>query len=333
MLRPSQRHRPGSARSTILSRACVLVVVLLGTCWAADGAPAVAQLTGRHTRVVWTQDAGPTASVYVEQPTLSLMGLDSRDGAGERVILAEQRGYWKPLLSAGGKPVYFTEKVVHLKSANPLAPPDEIALCAATAGQAQRIVISCSAGQIACWHNGVRLSQRPVASADPSLWAGRLALSDGGWAGTVSDIVVLSRVLTADEVMAHDRAATARAQGHTLAKQVVVDAVLIEATPAPDPRAIAPYTRCVSLAAWDVAQVVSGDLADKRIIVAQWSVMDERQLPEYLALKPGARQRLTLEALADHPEQDSERQTSGIDRVEDFAMYYDATPAAARSAP
>ncbi|MBA3685083.1 MAG: hypothetical protein H0W72_07550 [Planctomycetes bacterium] len=701
--------------STIIRYACVLIVVLLGTCWAADGAPAVAQLTGRHTRVVWTQDAGPTASVFVEQPTLRLMGLDSRDGAGERVILAEQRGYWKPLLSADGKRVYFTDKlevdygkvygnvyvvsfdgtgltrimdgvgcedvwtdpatgvewiylrikerrqggvikrfradrldvnelvwdmteecgslqvsgdglmasgaigggnsqglfllpnggfhamkggcwpsmapddshrmwvfhgghravflftptggqvpgptdtvtceltanapglasgevmhprwtndvrylvmsgpyvsfdwngakpagelaagvdiylgrisadcstiegwakvtanqrgdyapdawiepqhraaaitaegapaahldrvpqakslstadgvqfqyldqgspsqiedpasgtiricnvtlhgraryaryglvdlaggsallshgeqglaaarasgaftfacsvtpaaipggraativqcasagsdpdfalvqvagrlVVRLKAAKPLAPPDEIPICAATAGQSQRIVVSCASGQVACYHNGVRLAQSPAVSADPSAWSGRLTLGGGTWAGTVSDVMVLSRAISADEAVAHDRAAIARAQGTAPAKQVVVDAVLVEATPAPDPRAIAPYTRCLSLVAYDVERVVSGELAGKRFIAAQWSVMDERQLPEYRALKPGARMRLTLEAFADHPEQESERQTSSLDHVEDFAVYYDVTPAAALSAP
>ncbi|MBA3685221.1 MAG: hypothetical protein H0W72_08275 [Planctomycetes bacterium] len=72
---------------------------------------ALKALTGRATRVVWVQDAGPTACVYVEKPTVLLMGMDSADGKGERAIIPTPRSVYKPMLTADGKRVVFHDKV------------------------------------------------------------------------------------------------------------------------------------------------------------------------------------------------------------------------------
>ena len=79
----------------------------------ADVASEVRALTGAHTRVVWIQDAGPTACVFSEKPTLRLMGFDTDDDKGERRILPAIDSYVKPLITADGKQVVFGNNVDH----------------------------------------------------------------------------------------------------------------------------------------------------------------------------------------------------------------------------
>jgi hypothetical protein len=62
---------------------------------------------GRPVKVVWVQDAGPTACPYSEKPTMVLMGFDTEDGLGERTILAEPSRYIKPLLTDDGTRVVY----------------------------------------------------------------------------------------------------------------------------------------------------------------------------------------------------------------------------------
>jgi len=79
----------------------------------ADTASDIRQLMGAPTRVVWIQDAGPTACVYSEKPTIRLMGFDTEDGKGERAILPDIGWYGKPLLTADGNRVVFANLADH----------------------------------------------------------------------------------------------------------------------------------------------------------------------------------------------------------------------------
>jgi hypothetical protein len=66
--------------------------------------------TGAHTRIVWAQgDGSPEAG---EGNQLILMGLDSDDGKGERVILADRRSYMKPKLTARADRIVFSTHVI-----------------------------------------------------------------------------------------------------------------------------------------------------------------------------------------------------------------------------
>ena len=82
--------------------ACILPVPL-----AAGPAEDVRALTGAQTRIAWVQDAGETACVYSERPTLRLMGFDTDDGKGERAILSDIARYYKPVITADGTRVMF----------------------------------------------------------------------------------------------------------------------------------------------------------------------------------------------------------------------------------
>ena len=79
----------------------------------ADTAADIKDLTGAPTRVVWIQDAGDTACVYSEKPTLRLMVYDTEDGQGERQLLPDIGWYAKPVITADGTRVAFNDIADH----------------------------------------------------------------------------------------------------------------------------------------------------------------------------------------------------------------------------
>lgn len=63
-------------------------------------------LTGAHTRVVWVQHDG--TDPFATGRGLVLMGFDTDDGRGERVILGERGSYAKPLITPRGDRIVFS---------------------------------------------------------------------------------------------------------------------------------------------------------------------------------------------------------------------------------
>jgi len=69
----------------------------------------VEKFTGGHTRVVWLTDAQNKDS-FAERNQLQLVGYDSRDGKGERVIWADRANYYRPLITPDGQQIVFSNK-------------------------------------------------------------------------------------------------------------------------------------------------------------------------------------------------------------------------------
>jgi hypothetical protein len=69
----------------------------------------VRALTGAHTRVVWVQGDGTDPRLRGNQ--LVLMGFDSDDGKGERVILGKRSSYVKPLLTSRADRIVYSTRV------------------------------------------------------------------------------------------------------------------------------------------------------------------------------------------------------------------------------
>ena len=74
----------------------------------ADGA-SVEKFTGGHTRAVWVTDAKNKDS-FAERNHLQLVGYDSRDGKGERIICSERANYYRPLITPDGEQIVFSNR-------------------------------------------------------------------------------------------------------------------------------------------------------------------------------------------------------------------------------
>ena len=64
-----------------------------------------------RTRVVWVQDMGDGSDVDTRGGNLRLLGLDTGDGRGERVILGSLGNYSKPLITPRGDRVVYTDRI------------------------------------------------------------------------------------------------------------------------------------------------------------------------------------------------------------------------------
>ena len=72
----------------------------------------IRSLTGARTRIVWVQDHSPASNdTGAKKNKLRLMGFDTKDGKGERAILAKLSNYAKPLLTPDGKRVVFSNRI------------------------------------------------------------------------------------------------------------------------------------------------------------------------------------------------------------------------------
>jgi hypothetical protein len=71
---------------------------------------AVRAFTSARTRIVWVQGDGTDPET--EGTNLVLMGLDTDDGKGERVILGERRSYVKPRLTSRGDRIVFSSRIL-----------------------------------------------------------------------------------------------------------------------------------------------------------------------------------------------------------------------------
>jgi hypothetical protein len=69
----------------------------------------VEKFTGGHTRVVWLVDAENRDS-FAGSDGLQLVGYDSRDERGERIICGERANYHRPLITPDGEQIIFSNR-------------------------------------------------------------------------------------------------------------------------------------------------------------------------------------------------------------------------------
>lgn len=71
----------------------------------------IKEMTEQHrARVVWCQQArGEMADIDALGQNLRIVGFDTDDGVGERVICGEHRNYHKPLFSSDGEKIIFSD--------------------------------------------------------------------------------------------------------------------------------------------------------------------------------------------------------------------------------
>lgn len=105
------------------------------------------------------------------------------------------------------------------------------------------------------------------------------------------------------------------------AAELEIDGKLLQATPGPEPREVAPYPRALCTFLYEVQRVHAGSYEGERILVVKWAVWDRKKLAG-LPEQDGAVERLRLERWDAYPEYKRQRIVDEIREV-DLAIYYD----------
>jgi hypothetical protein len=219
--------------------------------------------------------------------------------------------------------------VLRLKTTEPAI---NMPLCKLTPNQKNHIVVSYAPDKLTCYLNGKRVLLRNLLHGDLSKWTNQhLIVGDAwtwehNWAGLMEGFAIYSRVIPMPEAQARYNYRQEKAALHTVVKPITIDAKLTYRTAAADPKGIAPYRRCLSINRYTVVKVISGELKDNLIAVAQWSVLDAKVVPSYEKLTKDQIYRLTIEKWEDHPEQESERMMTGEIEGEEPSLFLDVTP-------
>lgn len=74
---------------------------------------AVREFTGARTRVVWCQDLGEGTDLLAIGDQFRLMGFDTDDGQGVRVILPRMSNYSRPMITPTGDRIVFSNRREH----------------------------------------------------------------------------------------------------------------------------------------------------------------------------------------------------------------------------
>ncbi len=149
--------------------------------------------------------------------------------------------------------------------------------------------------------------------------AEKLNFGDTKWSGEIAEIVFYNSILTQRDI-----AARAAQMKHTISQYkkpetIKLLATLEETTEIPAPNALGAYRRALVVNSYTVNKVLSGKYSDKKIVIAEWAVLDRSIVKHYPKIPQI--EEITAQKFTDHPELEGERQV--IDIFEpDLEMWY-----------
>jgi hypothetical protein len=149
------------------------------------------------------------------------------------------------------------------------------------------------------------------------------------WAGEIENVAVWRSVTTPGDVKQNKTAADALRAARKPTSRIVVEAKLLEvsdATKNGKPVIIdSTYPRLLSVAHYEVTKLLSGKLDAKKVLVAHWAKLDQKEVAAHAARKVGQSYTLTLEPLADHDEVSGDQRVETVDVDLDTPIMLDMT--------
>jgi hypothetical protein len=196
-----------------------------------------------------------------------------------------------------------------------------VVLCSVRAGQPQHVIVSYAPGRLRCYLNGKVVAMPHSVTGDLSNWtAQKLKLGDewgGGrnWQGKLEGLAIWSRATGPEEAVMRFELYRPKVTSRPKRDYAKVRVKLVEKSTRLTHADIAPYRRCLVVNVYDVEEVLSGSCDEKRIAIAQWSMLDTRMLPD--SDKIGETYEFLIEAADEetHPELVSERMAVDVDSL------------------
>jgi len=196
----------------------------------------------------------------------------------------------------------------------------------AVAGKPLQLVVTYGGGILKTWTNGREAASVNV-QADPATWNpvsltfGRTPQGKRLWKGSLENLRVYDRALTAEEITRLYQASDSEWKAREPLPQTIVEAELIQASEPADPETIAPYTRSLAENLYKVKKVVSGEMKEESIVVLQWVILGGKPL-ESADRKEGQVYRLVLEPADEHSQLSGEHRSTDLLDVTS-SIYYD----------
>ena len=278
-----------------------------------------------------------------------------QNAGGARILACDRRGGdWRQtnfaLHQEKGKLVLYLRTKAEGDAGKLYGTVRRVVLCALGAGVANHCVVSYRPGELKCWLNGkpVQLSgevkgtlswgrtDRKAGVHFGAVWGAEPAALP--WRGKLEGVAIFSRAIDASQV-ARDYAEYAkRLAARKPIQQVTIRGTLAATSTVPKPRDIAPYHSALVVHEYDVAKVLAGTYAHKKVRIARWGLIHRKKTAVARA-KVGERRDLVLEKFSDHPELDGELLSNTLPDDFDLELYVEADatvkapPAAAAATP
>ncbi len=194
-------------------------------------------------------------------------------------------------------------------------------------GKPVHVVVTYKPGRLVAFINGQKVLDTDAVQGDFSNWQpyellfGNEGTGDRDWMGTLSHVAIYARALSDEEAMAASSYLPARAD----VPYSKVRVKLLARSQLPTLQQILPYRGALVNSEFEVLETLEGKPLSGRIRVAQWSLLDGRQLPLAPA-KPGEEAVLTLEPFEANEQLRSIMLNDTLEPDWDVPQYYDVNP-------
>lgn len=187
-------------------------------------------------------------------------------------------------------------------------------------GRRIHVIVSYQDGELAAYLDGrpYKVPQRIRGSFDTwdimDLRFGDESSHDRTWDGEIDGVAIWSRFVGPEEATRRFELNRIRTAGRLEPRTLEFRARLVEATPVPDPREIAPYRRALALCEYELDAAESPVDGSQRIHVYHWVILDAAVVPDAIPQK-GEPVVLRVQRVEENPPLESERRLIGIESI------------------
>jgi hypothetical protein len=191
------------------------------------------------------------------------------------------------------------------------------------------LVLTSRNKRIACYVDGQLMREFTAEGVGCDAWkSGRIYLGDdrpygSPWTGSIERVAFHSRELGKEEVEEAWQQTSAYLASRSRPTRNLVKAKLLEWPDLPEQAQLADSPAWLQATVWEVEQVYTGAMTDKRITRLHWAVLDGKPVPRP-DVKVGQSMEFSVEPAADHPETGEARLHNAVSSG-DLPVWIDAT--------
>ncbi len=175
------------------------------------------------------------------------------------------------------------------------------------------LLVSCDGAQIRSYRNGQHESVSNAAELDPASWEpgplrfGDAPLGGSDWSGSIEGVAIYARAVGEREAAWKHDLYVSELYRRADTPRFEVQGRLLRLTQTPDARTLAPYRRALAVFTYEIDPAAHHGPDAGQILVAHWTILDGRRIPELADRAVGELYELEIELFDDHEELRTER--------------------------